>query len=726
MDKNQHEKWTKEIQKVRYTTSDPTKLIYQLHQDIKNFSNRWPFEEKSFEKASIFSSQWYHLFLYVICNRSESITLSYYNMLQECRKYYENNSSMIAKIDRFAQQYKPSKAIQEYTRNSFVYRIVNHALRTQNMRLIRIFSPFIRDLHYEISKYQLKYYQNIKNEELIRSVYRGQYLSIEQLNHLRSVWKSNNPIVTLTTFGSTSLDPDVAINFASESDGLISCLFEIIISDNYNYMEHVFLRHEQVFANISSLSDMPEEREVLFSLVTHFHIISIEHQHNHLSNSWVLITLKLVVEEYIPSSFSAYDIIEELEKLKDVHIYHDILDMLEKTISDKTKFDNTNWKIWWNNLKDQWHQGLRDKTPLNGIFYGCFTNSISWSKEAIEMHKRLLHTIPAIQNNQSSFDDLYTFSNSEKAIPTRWIALFEEFLENICKPDTKKGLIIFKTAADMYSKIGDIDNALKCCRTVLNFDPNNREIQRKLKNFEKTQKPYQSGNNEHREISNNDCEEVSEVYKMQKVLESLYQIYKEKSNDISSIEPYIGQIVRLVKSMQKWYDATDCKIILHLQFEKDEDLSVNDYRFNFLSAVRRHISTITYDGSDNRLLSLYRYEKYMHEWILLGQLKYYLLPFHNKFTSMTTVFLPQINRLVKKLAVLISICTIYICIEPNSNEINVNNIRFIDMSKIQTKQYILSDDLRALSRNNFIPDETYYDIPNDEKFIARDLFDYFT
>ncbi|UJR06961.1 hypothetical protein I4U23_011249 [Adineta vaga] len=533
---------------VRCTTSDLTKLIRQLHQDIKEFSSRWPFEEKSFEKSWTFSSQWYHLFLYVICNRSESITLSYHNMFKECREYYKNNSSMIRKIDRFAQQYQSSNAIQEYTRDSFLYRISVH-------------SRFTLSTIY------------MEKEELIRSVYRGQYLSVKQLDHLRSVWKTNTPIITLTTFSSTSLDPDVASNFASAPDNLISCLFEIIIPDSYNHIEKDFFPNKQVFANISSLSDMPEEREVLFSLVTHFRIKNIEHQHNHFNHSWLLITLELAMDEEIRSSFSAYSIIEELEKLKDSQIYHDILDMLEEIVNDEMKFNNTNWTIWWNNLKTQWDQCLKDETPLN----------------------------------------------------------------------TK--------------------------------------------------------NKEHKEVPNDDHENVSAADEMQNTLELIYQIFKDNSTDISSIEPYVIRICRLAVRMQSWYDASD------------------------------NISTVTNDGSNNRSLSLYRYEKYMHEWILLGQLKYFLLSFHNKFTNITTEFLLEINRLMKKLDVLISICTIYICIESDSNEVNVDNIQFINMSKIQTTHHILSDFynselIAALRVTESESSITHNDIP-DNKRIVPTTFDNF-
>jgi hypothetical protein len=55
--KDKHRLWTKEVEKIRCTVSNMEELTIQLHRDIKQLSGRWPFEEKSFQKAltSMFS-----------------------------------------------------------------------------------------------------------------------------------------------------------------------------------------------------------------------------------------------------------------------------------------------------------------------------------------------------------------------------------------------------------------------------------------------------------------------------------------------------------------------------------------------------------------------------------------------------------------------------------------------------------------------------------------------
>ncbi|UJR06568.1 hypothetical protein I4U23_010852 [Adineta vaga] len=140
-------------------------------------------------------------------------------------------------------------------------------------------------------------------------------------------WKSNNTTTTMTTFSSTSLDPNIALNFASSADGLISCRFEIIITDSYNNEKKIMVRHEQVFANITSLSAMPDEQEVLFSLVTHFRREHIEYGKNRSDRPWVLIILELVTGAQRNRRFSDYDIINQIGMVEDSQIYTDILNM---------------------------------------------------------------------------------------------------------------------------------------------------------------------------------------------------------------------------------------------------------------------------------------------------------------------------------------------------------------------------------------------------------------
>ncbi|UJR06569.1 hypothetical protein I4U23_010853 [Adineta vaga] len=148
------------------------------------------------------------------------------------------------------------------------------------------------------------------------------------------------------------------------------------------------------------------------------------------------------------------------------------------------------------------------------------------------------------------------------------------------------------------------------------------------------------------------------------------------------------------------------------------------YRFSFFIAAQRHIlstSTSITDGTNNRSPSRWRYEKYMYECVFIGQLKHYLQLLQTKSIAVTSGVLPQIDRLMKKLTVLIAICTVYICIESVSGEVNVNNIHFINMINTKTKQHIFFDvfnsdlltGLKALKEESQITGKSFVPIPDD-------------
>ena len=58
------------------------------------------------------------------------------DLLKEARRLYANNSSSLKTIDEFEREYQEKDAIQWYTRDSFLHRLVNKALRTRDICLI--------------------------------------------------------------------------------------------------------------------------------------------------------------------------------------------------------------------------------------------------------------------------------------------------------------------------------------------------------------------------------------------------------------------------------------------------------------------------------------------------------------------------------------------------------------------------------------------------------------
>ena len=184
--------------------------------------------------------------------------------LELCRSYYTDNRKMLESIDLFERDYTPTKAVSWYTRDTFVYRLVNRALRTQNLRIINKCRFFLSDL-YTMMAHIRTVEDNVRRQKPSFTVYRGQQLMEEDLIKIQE-----NRTLSFNVFLSTSTSPEIADIFASDdpNDAQMKCVkFEIEIIRKH--LIHPYL-------DISRMSNMPDEGEILFALGTTFRVVSVK------------------------------------------------------------------------------------------------------------------------------------------------------------------------------------------------------------------------------------------------------------------------------------------------------------------------------------------------------------------------------------------------------------------------------------------------------------------
>jgi tetratricopeptide (TPR) repeat protein len=169
--------------------------------------------------------------------------------VSKCREIYEENSPYLCHINEFEQNYVSENSLQWYTKDSFVYRILNKALQVQDIDLLFPFAFYIRDV-----KEQLQKLHETQSEKYTR-VYRGQFMSTEEVNVLKN---SERNLISINAFFSTSADTEVANVYVAPStkdNTLESVLFEIDIDPNETGVKP--------FADISAMSAFDREMEVL-------------------------------------------------------------------------------------------------------------------------------------------------------------------------------------------------------------------------------------------------------------------------------------------------------------------------------------------------------------------------------------------------------------------------------------------------------------------------------
>lgn len=227
---------------------------------------------------------WFQILIHTIL-RLPCTEVSRRKMIRECELQYDGNTVQMNKIKEFEKTYKPGDAILWYTRNSFVYRIINRALRTQNIHVILKFYPLIADLHDNLITLHREFLGS--GPPRILTVYRGQKIHI---NELKKITQNVGRLLSMNSFFSTGCNRRLARIFAGEknqvNDQLVSILYEVCIDTEVSAAP---------FANVEKYSPFPDEEELLFSIGAIFRVESAEEITDDLGKVW-LVRIRLVDE----------------------------------------------------------------------------------------------------------------------------------------------------------------------------------------------------------------------------------------------------------------------------------------------------------------------------------------------------------------------------------------------------------------------------------------------
>ena len=193
-----------------------------------------------------------------------------------CRLQYHGNASELEKIEEFSYTYSKEHAIHWYTRDSFLYRMLNNALRIQDIDILFKLSFFLADLYHQLESL---YLWQSKSMMLPSVVYRGQFMTTDEFN--KKIKENIGGFLSINTFFSTSANKQVALMFVGNSSSnepnIESVLFEIIISTQIC---------RRPIANVKDMSYIEDENEILFAMGAVFRIESI-HRLN-LEDIWLV------------------------------------------------------------------------------------------------------------------------------------------------------------------------------------------------------------------------------------------------------------------------------------------------------------------------------------------------------------------------------------------------------------------------------------------------------
>src|SRR5205085_5803120 len=116
--------------------------------------------------------------------------------------------------DDFSQTYDASDALRWYSSDSFTYRLLNKAIRTEDIDLLFACRFFIVDLHRQLESLHKPYMELIHSCDLDEFiVYRGQQMTLEDFAKLKA---NVGKLISINSFLSASTDRQVALIYAGD------------------------------------------------------------------------------------------------------------------------------------------------------------------------------------------------------------------------------------------------------------------------------------------------------------------------------------------------------------------------------------------------------------------------------------------------------------------------------------------------------------------------------
>jgi tetratricopeptide (TPR) repeat protein len=268
-----NEAWIKYYSKIRGFFTQIESICEGLKQDVHQYNHDTipiSFVPLSDSSIDVHLDQLDPLFMYSQLLKEILFELDYNEtsikeFVNYCQDQFAGNEMQLKTIKQFETDYTCRTPIWWYTMESFIYPMLNRALRTFDIEITIKMGFFIRDLHEHIA--QLHAEEFSEHNTGVFTVYRGQGMSETDFKQMT---RSRGGLISFNSFLSTSLNQSVSVLFAKSNlrnHGLIGILFKMKIDPSIS---------SAPFANVRNVSFWQKEDEILFSMHTVFRIHEIK------------------------------------------------------------------------------------------------------------------------------------------------------------------------------------------------------------------------------------------------------------------------------------------------------------------------------------------------------------------------------------------------------------------------------------------------------------------
>ena len=387
-DKERNERWAKTFSKVQHVITRPDDLISKIRSYIEKFSLiqlNEPlspvFFHTTIELNDYNQSFLYSQFLVDYLLNIKSIITDEKDLIAYAKDEYKGNENELNLIRDFEENYSSDQALWWYTRDTFLYRLLNKAFRLKNLDLIFIFQFFIRDMQRSIE-------QNKSSNSLC--VYRSDFISNEKLQ----IWKNyQREFVSFDGFLIANLHRQQTLAHFNQINDHEQVLFEISIDPRVEPMKP--------FCNLSSLCYYFNEEQIMFSFGTIFVVDSVLQQDDRI---W-LVRLQIASGKHrkLKNSFDCF---------KNQYLNEEInLLSLGRVLRKTMKYDEAE-RFYRRLLKElpSNHMNLVDCHYNLGLIFDekhDYENSLEWHRKAIEIKRQSSRIDASLGYNYNSLANVY-------------------------------------------------------------------------------------------------------------------------------------------------------------------------------------------------------------------------------------------------------------------------------------------------------------------------------
>jgi tetratricopeptide (TPR) repeat protein len=388
-----------------------------------------------------------------------------------CREQFVDNGMELSNVDKIEREYHNKTPIWWYTGQSFLYSMLNLALRTMDAQIIIKIGFFIRDLHLHIAHLHSEQYFG-SSQSCPFTVYRGQSLFCEDFERLI---KTKGGLLSFNNFLSTSKNRNVSLAFVKESaidPGIVGICFVMKIDPSASSTPFADIRHVSVFEG---------EDEILFSMHSVFRINDIKPLGNNNRLWEVNLTLtsdndpelhaltKHIRNETFPHKEGWYRLGGLLLKLAEFDQAQQVFEVMLEQISDE-------------------HEKANIYHMLGIVKYGEgeYEEAVRFYEKSIEINKKILppthpDLIASYTNIGVVYDKMVKYSKTASSILDGNIDLMNDNMD-----DYSKALFSFENGLQVLQQTFSADP-----RSLATFYDRYGSVYEKLGNHQKALLLYQ-------------------------------------------------------------------------------------------------------------------------------------------------------------------------------------------------------------------------------------------